>query len=353
MAEKKESKVSRKEVKSEYAIPLRQITALSNEINKTRYPLSDAALAAGYGIFTPVEGSDKPALWPLAVSENVEERVKYKDIIDTLDPGMANFARNLLAVGQLQPIVVKSKGKNAAGVETYTLVSGNRRCFAQLYLFACGLLQTKEPVLNGTLFDGNSADVAVATWSADFYTQALRPTEIANCYKVQLNSGLSIEELAAKEGCSVSTINNRLELLKLEPADQKRVDNKEITQVEARNIVRAAEGKKPIQAPKKAPAAPVVIPANNPYGTPGAAVPAAIPSPKGGVLRSYKEVYERWESTPYNWERVALAWVLQLKWTPEVSEDGLEVEFQQTLTGQDIEELENAREDAKEAALAD
>lgn len=68
--------------------------------------------------------------------------------------------------------------------------------------------------------------------------------EVARAYKLQVNGGETVEEIAAREGYSDSTVNNYLRLLELEPKHQKKVEAGNMTLTAALRLLRNGQDEK-------------------------------------------------------------------------------------------------------------
>jgi ParB/RepB/Spo0J family partition protein len=223
----------RKESRSKlYLIPVRQIVANTNPRN----PLSAELQKKGYGVFAGEPGL--PPLWKLGTSDSQQERALYADLIREHDPDLAALASNVLALGLLEAVEVHDNG-NKSGANTYTLVFGCRRCLAVLYNW-CVLGKPSEPVVEARLVKGNEVTLMHRAVSENVRKQP-SAVEEARAYQFALNAMETKEDLARTHGVSVATINNRLALLELPVAVQKRIEEGTLKPTKALEAFRAEE----------------------------------------------------------------------------------------------------------------
>ena len=190
-----------------YEIAIRSITANTNPRN----PLSEELQKLGWDVFT----GDK-RLWNLAVSDKVSDRAEFVKLLREHDDEIVAIATTILTQGLLEPVEVRESGSG-----TYTLVFGCRRCLATLFNW-CMLGRPKVPIIQAFLVKGNSNQLL---HRAVIENIRKAPTEIeeAKAMQMALNNGETKEEIAKGYGCSQGTVENRLKLLLLEPAVQKKI----------------------------------------------------------------------------------------------------------------------------------
>lgn len=299
-------------------IDIRQITSSYNHRN----PLSKPFQEAGYGMFEPEPGSDKPALFGLATSEDPALRQQFVELMETFDKadddsgGIIDLALNMLSVGQLEEVGVRDNGKKD-GKPTYQLVYGHRRCLAVLYLWCKRLVRTNEPRIIAQKHKGNHQQLQVVSISENLHRKGLTIVEQARAWQVAVNGGESVEELANRFGMSPQTVESRISLLELPPDTLKKVESGQLKYVNALEIVRdlrqGGEGKTKdgLTAEEAADRY------SGPNGTRGTK----------RKMRSRTEVEKRWAEAADSKERNLLAWVLKMDEGDDVAEVPAEFKF--------------------------
>lgn len=204
-----------------YSIPIRSITSNTNP----RQALSPSLDSQGWTVFV-----GEKAIWPLAVSDNPEERAQFVKLIQDFDPEMLSMATTMLTLGQLEAVEVR-EGGSSKGEPKYTLVFGARRCLSRLFNW-CLLGKPKEPVVNATLVKGNEGQLLQRAIVENIRKQP-GPIEEARTIKMLVNNGQSKEEVAQDLGFSLSTLANRLKLLDLDPSTQKKIEAGKTTPAKA------------------------------------------------------------------------------------------------------------------------
>ncbi len=204
-----------------YSIAIRSITSNTNP----RQALSPSLDSQGWTVFV-----GEKTLWPLAVSDNPEERAQFVKLLQDFDPDLVSMAGTMLTQGQLQAVEVR-EGGSSKGKPVYTLSFGCRRCLAILYNW-CMLGKPKEPVVNATLVKGNEGQLLQRAIVENIRKQP-NPIEEARTIKMLLNNGQGKEEVAQDLGFSISTLGNRLKLLDLDPQTQKKIEAGKTTPAKA------------------------------------------------------------------------------------------------------------------------
>lgn len=229
-AECEEQVVGRSEAKGKvYRIKVSSIVANTNPRN----PLSQSLKNLGYTAF----GGDMP-VWELATSEDPGQRAKFCELMQAHDEEFCNWATTFMTQGQLQPIEVRDNGGKAGKESTYTLVFGCRRCLAILYNW-CMTGKPSEPIVEARLAKGSNVNLLHRAFVEN---ERRNPSilEEAESIQMAINAGCEEEEVAKARGYSISTIRNRLALLNLEPAVQKKVRDGKITATKALNLYKEA-----------------------------------------------------------------------------------------------------------------
>jgi len=125
------------------------------------------------------------------------------------------LAESIKAIGQLQPILVRPKGKR------YEIVYGHRRFLATQRLGKARILSTVRELNNET--------TALMRATENIAREDISPIEEAAIYEdLKETAGLSTDKIAKRMGKSESLIKRRLDLLRMPPCLQKAVHNKEI-----------------------------------------------------------------------------------------------------------------------------
>lgn len=205
-----------------YRIKVRCIVGNTNPRN----PLSDELKRLGWTVFD----GDK-AVWPLAVSDNPIDRAKFVELMQAHDDEFCSWATTFLTQGQLQPIELRDNGGKGGKENTYTMVFGCRRSLAILYNW-CLTGKPSEPVIEARLAKGSNVNLLHRAFVEN---ERRNPSllEEAESIAMAINAGCTEEEVARARGYSMSTIKNRLDLLNLEPAVQRKIREGKITATKA------------------------------------------------------------------------------------------------------------------------
>lgn len=200
-----------------YKIPLRKIVAPTQSKNH-RYPLSDAIRKLGWQVFEKSEDGKRPPLWELAFSDSLAERTEYVSLVEKHDPELVALAVGIMTQGLKQPIVVRENGSG-----NYTVIIGNRRCLALLWLWARGDIKGDNPTIDGFLEKANTADCLKIGLGENCLRKDPSHYEIAVAFKEGLNLGATVDEMAAAKGCSAKTVRDHVKILEtLEQKDLNR-----------------------------------------------------------------------------------------------------------------------------------
>ncbi len=149
---------------------------------------------------------------------------KYQPRRDFGEEAIFDLAQSIRENGLIQPIVVRSKGRN------YEIIAGERRYRACIM---AGL--TVIPCVITEANDRESAEMALIE---NIQREDLSAIEEAKAYLNILKEGnYTQEQLAEKMGKAQSTIANKLRLLELSPRIQKAIADKQITERHARAIL--------------------------------------------------------------------------------------------------------------------
>ncbi len=173
----------------------------------------------------PVDGA-----WfaELPVDEIVPNRVQPRTVFD--EDAMAELVHSILAVGLLQPVVVR---RDPAG--GYELIMGERRWRAAR---EAGL--TAIPAI---VRETDDTDMLRDALLENLHRSQLNPLEEASAYAQLLEDfGCTHEELASRIGRSRPQISNTLRLLRLSPAVQRRVAAGVLSAGHARSLLAVEDG---------------------------------------------------------------------------------------------------------------
>jgi hypothetical protein len=237
-----------------FMIDIKQIT--KNSVN----PRNSAPIlwAMGYGVFEKQPDSDKPALFDLAFSDDIEQQKEFIHLIDRYEShpdgekpeltkdgkvkpgnggilGLANSI--LLNKKQINPVQVRSAGEGV-----WDLCDGCRRVLAQLYN---GIRSQTTPrvraEINEDMGDAEATRLAI---DANRFALSLDPVSMAKHFQhLHKALGKPLEEIEKETGVEKQTIKNRLKLLKLTPDEQEQVRTGELTQQRALQKLAHREGR--------------------------------------------------------------------------------------------------------------
>lgn len=172
----------------------------------------------------PVEGARFAEIPVDQVSPNPRQP---REVFD--EEAMAELVHSIREIGLLQPIVVRTVGKDA-----YELVMGERRWRA-----------SKEAGLDtipSIVRDTSDEDLLRDALLENLHRSQLNPLEEAAAYQQLLDDfGCTHDELATRIGRSRPQISNTLRLLRLTPAVQRRVAAGVLSAGHARALVSVAD----------------------------------------------------------------------------------------------------------------
>jgi len=136
------------------------------------------------------------------------------------------LAESMTAAGQIQPIVVRRKGKR------YELIEGERRLRAAKV--------AGWPAIRAEVHEADDATVRLMIFDSQSQRKALNPIDEARSMRTMIDEGDAAgpTELAGRLGCSQGHVSNRLRLLELPAAWHKRIISGEIPPTHARVIAK-------------------------------------------------------------------------------------------------------------------
>ncbi len=210
-----------------YDVGVRSITSNTNPRN----PLSASLQSQGWDCM-----AGEKQIWSLAVSDHADERAKYVQLIQDFDPEIASLAATILSQGLLEPVEVCEGGGGR-----FRLVFGARRCLAVLFNW-CLLGKPKEPIIQAFLIKGNTTKLLHRA-VVENIRKPQSVIEVARVIEVSLNAGETKDEVARQLGMSLSTLESRLKLLQLDPKEQKKIHDGELTSKDAKRMLAERNGK--------------------------------------------------------------------------------------------------------------
>lgn len=152
--------------------------------------------------------------------------IAVPDVIDRMDidpERIAELARSISEIGQLQPIVVRSVN---GGLE---IIAGRRR------LMACKSLNMSH--IKGLVVAMDDETAAVSRAAENLERVDLTPIEEATIYRALIDGhGMTVERVSKKIGKTPGTVKRRLDLLKMHPMLQQAVHNKSISMTVAEEL---------------------------------------------------------------------------------------------------------------------
>lgn len=193
----------------------------------------------GYGLFNKLEGSDKPAVIPLALSEKPDEKAEFVKLVDKFEPDLAALANDFKVNGMIQPTRVRIVPNG------YDLIVGCRRVLAALYNHA----KNGDPAsVRAIITERNDDQALYMSFSENAHRLQMNPMEQARWFSRLRNAGLTVNEIEEKTKVDHQVVRQRLALLKLPTELQGKVEEGELGVVKALKIVKGKEdgsGKKP------------------------------------------------------------------------------------------------------------
>lgn len=175
--------------------------------------------AAGYGIFEPVPGSDKPALVPLVVSGDPLKMGEFVSLMDEYEPAnIVALAGGMAQSGQLNAVVVRTTAaapdgysvpEVVQGLPIYDLTAGLRRVLGLYYLYAKGGAKA-APAIRARLMEMSDKDAELAALSENLHILSMGVVSQGRRFAAMKKSGKSLPTIAKATGVDVQTIENRL-----------------------------------------------------------------------------------------------------------------------------------------------
>ena len=146
-----------------------------------------------------------------------------------IDPEkLLELSESIKAIGQLQPILVRPKGKR------YEIVYGHRRFLAAQLLDRTRILASVKNI--------DDATTALMRATENIAREDISPIEEAAVYlDLRETAGLTAAQIGKRMGKSAGLIKRRMDLLRMPPCLQKAVHRKEIPYTGAEELWRLGE----------------------------------------------------------------------------------------------------------------
>ena len=194
---------------------------------------SPTLISLGWGLFTKIEGSDKPAIVQLALSDNPDEKAEYVKLIRRFDPKIAETAASMLIHGQIQAARVRPIPEGG-----YDLIVGVRRTLARLFNHCMNPGDYPARLDCIVTEVNNDHDAMYMSFDENAQRMSMSPIEEAKWFHRLKQGGLKINEIGERTSYDGQVIRQRLDLLKLPQADQDKVHEGELGVVKALKMVR-------------------------------------------------------------------------------------------------------------------
>ena len=185
-----------------YDVPLKNLA--DNKSNPR--DSSPQLLKLGYGIFTRLEGSDKPSLMEMALHMSISEQAGYADLIEKFEPSLAAMGADILDKGMIAPIGVSKRSDHK-----YDVVWGCRRVIAVAYNYV-KTHATDNPSIAARLVEVNDADAAFLAFSENFHRLGQNAIDEAKHFLRMRHMNLEIPEIARRCGVNDQHVRLRLKL---------------------------------------------------------------------------------------------------------------------------------------------
>lgn len=170
----------------------------------------------GYGIFTKIADSDKPALVPMGMDKNPEKKAEFCKLIEEFESGIVQLGAAIKINGQINAITLVP-AEDGVG---YDLETGCRRVLACIYNAAKWGIPAK---IRAQVCTSNEKEKQARAFSENFNRLDMSPVEQARFFANMKNMGLNIQDMEERTGVEGQTIRNRLMLLQLEKIQSVRV----------------------------------------------------------------------------------------------------------------------------------
>ena len=177
-----------------------------------------------------MNGMDKEII-EVSLDDIIPNRFQPRLAFD--EQALNELAKSIRQHGIIQPLVLRKIG------DKYEIIAGERRYKAS---YIAGLSKVPAVIIN--LDDNESAEVAIVE---NIQRKNLSPIEEAKSYKKLLDSGyLTQDQLATRMGKTQATISNKLRLLNLAEEVQDALLNNRISERHARSLLKIDDKKQQV-----------------------------------------------------------------------------------------------------------
>jgi ParB-like chromosome segregation protein Spo0J len=234
-----------------FFLPIRQIV----EWTDMSYPFTQNVRDEGWGWLTPLENrqlaitpeltpvmATKGGLWALGISEALEDQAIFASVVRT-DTDILPMIHSFLGQGQLQPIEVMESRKKLNGKMAYNVVFGRHRTLTALAIWCANLIQprAKEPMVEAVFYKGTQQNATLRSLQENYVRKGKRCLDEGEAYYRAVRSGVPIKDIADQRGISPQTVQDRIALLLLEPAEKESLAKGQIKYLAALKLVRRRE----------------------------------------------------------------------------------------------------------------
>jgi ParB/RepB/Spo0J family partition protein len=202
-------------------IPLKEIKTSLPAFHNSLKNLTDQ----GYGLFSVVAGFwDKPTLMQMALSDKMEDRDKFINVVQRFDNSIVQLAMSIWNHGMLYPILVRKE----------ELICGRRRVLAAAWLAAKNEKSVRDCLVPVKLYNDVTNKQATELNITDtINTQQLLVMDKARLLDSLKLSGSSLVEISDSTGFTPKHIEMYIRLLDLPGELQARVNIGNLTITEA------------------------------------------------------------------------------------------------------------------------
>ena len=178
-----------------------------------------------------MNGMDKEII-EVSLDDIIPNRFQPRLAFD--EQALNELAKSIRQHGIIQPLVLRKIG------DKYEIIAGERRYKAS---YIAGLSKVPAVIIN--LDDNESAEVAIVE---NIQRKNLSPIEEAKSYKKLLDRGyLTQDQLATRMGKTQATISNKLRLLNLAEEVQDALLNNRISERHARSLLKIDDKKQQVE----------------------------------------------------------------------------------------------------------
>jgi len=223
---------------SEDAIVEVMITEIASNSQNPRESAPNL-IQMGFGVFNKLEGSDKPAVIPLGLSDKPEDKAEFCKLIEQFEDekgsGIVSMANDLVLNKMIQPCRVRIVHNG------YDLIIGCRRVLASLYNHCKHGMPAS---IRAIITEKTDQDALYMSFSENAHRLQMNPMEQARWFGRLRNAGMSVKDIEGKTKVDHQVVRQRLDLLKLPQELQVAVEVGELGVVKALKIVKGKEDPK-------------------------------------------------------------------------------------------------------------